>query len=263
MRPIALCAAALLLAGCAETTSTQGIGGLSASASPRPKTIVVSDFTVSSDLVVIDRGYTARVERKIGQYPTFERKQRTLERVNDEIVATIIATLREAGLDAQPGAEEGVSLTDRVLIVSGRLVPAGSSAKKNEAGIGGGKSGAAAEIALSSLSSFGKKKLIGFDVSPTGGKKGPGGKTAAALNASIAAAVGDKAAVKLSPDVETVARAIGRAAGDKIVAYASEQGWLAHPGEGGAEETKPDAKPDAASDKVKLPAPHPAKKPEA
>ena len=109
MRLIALCAAALLLAGCAESSPMRGnaFGGKAwgDNASARPRMIVVTDFVVSSDLVVIDRGYTARLEKKIGEYPTFERKPRTLERVNDEIVATIVATLRSAGLDARPGSE--------------------------------------------------------------------------------------------------------------------------------------------------------------
>ena len=41
--------------------------------------------------------------------------------MNDEIVATIVATLREAGLDAQPGSEEGLTLNDEAVVVNGRL----------------------------------------------------------------------------------------------------------------------------------------------
>jgi hypothetical protein len=264
MRLIALCAAALLLAGCVETTSTGG-KVFGDSTSPRPKTIVIADFTVSSDLVVIDRGYTARLERKIGEYPTFERKQRTLERVNDEIIATMVATLKSVGLDAQPGSEESLALSERAVVVHGRLAPANASAQKNEAGIGGGKSGVIAELTLSSSGTFGKKQLLSFSTEPAG-KKGASGKAATAMNASIAAALGaEKSAVKLSPDVESAARAIGLSAGDKIVAYAKEQGWLNKPDDDGAEEAKPEAKP---ADKdvpktVKLPPDKPAKKPEA
>jgi hypothetical protein len=266
MRLIALCVAALLLAGCADSPSSRGGKVFGDNAAPRPKSIVVVDFVVSSDLVVIDRGYTARLERKIGPYPTFERKQRTLERVNDEIVATMVATLRAAGLDAQPGSEEALSLAERAVVVRGRLAPANASAKKNEAGIGGGHSGVIAEMSLSSSSAFGKKQLLSFTAAPVAGKKNAGGKAAAAANAAIAEVLGDKAAVKLSPDVEVVARGIGRAAGDKIVAYASEQGWLNKPDEGGADAGQTGAKSDEArpTDKmVKLPPARPAKKPEA
>jgi hypothetical protein len=268
MRLITLCVAALLLSGCADSPSGRDGKVFGDNAAPRPKSIVVTDFVVSSDLVVIDRGYTAQLERKIGPYPTFERKQRTLERVNDEIVATIVATLRSAGLDAQPGSEEALSLAERAVVVRGRLAPANASAKKNEAGIGGGHSGVVAEMSLSSSSTFGRKQLLSFTATPASGKKSAGGKAAAGANAAIAEALGDdKAVVKLSPDVEAAARGIGRAAGDKIVAYASGQGWLNKADEGAAaearpkEKTKSEAKPDArpeAKPEAKL-----AKKPEA
>ena len=258
MRLITLCAAALLLAGCADSTvsRTSGVYGSSDTTSARPNTIVVTDFTVSSDLVVIDRGYTARLERKIGPYPTFERKQRTLERVNDEIIATIVATLRSAGLEAQSGSQESLSLAERAVVVSGRLVPANPSAKKNEAGIGGGHGGVSAEMSLSSSSTFGNKKLYGFVTDPADGKKSIGAKNAAAANAAITAVLGDKAAVKLSPDVEAAARALGRAAGEKIIAFARTQGWLSKPNEG-------EAAPEAKDNVVKLPAARPAGKPAA
>ena len=87
----------------------------------QPKSFVVSDFVFSSDVTAVDRGYTARLQRKIGAFPTHERKQRTIERVNDEMVAAIIATLDEAGLKAGPGREEGLTLNDDVVLVTGRL----------------------------------------------------------------------------------------------------------------------------------------------
>lgn len=234
MRLIAVCAFALLLAGCAESTLIQS-GALSGggASSPRPKAVVVSDFVIAPDVQVLDRGFTTRLERKIGSFPTHERKQRTLERVNDEIVATLVATLREAGLDAQPGSEEGLSLSDSAMLVTGRLRPSDAAAKKNEAGIGGGKSGVFADMTLSSFSGFGKRQLLAFTAEAGGGKL-PAGKQAAAFNALVAEALaGNKAAPeKLSPDVEAAARRIGRGAGDKIVAYGRTQGWFS----GGAEE---------------------------
>jgi hypothetical protein len=36
---------------------------------PRPKTIVVSDFVFSPDVVELDRGFTARLSRKLGELP--------------------------------------------------------------------------------------------------------------------------------------------------------------------------------------------------
>ena len=258
MRLIAVCALALLTAGCAESALTQS-GALSGGApSARPKTIVVTDFTISPDVLVLDRGFTTRLERKIGAFPTFERKQRTLERVNDEIVATVVATLREAGLEAQPGSEEGLSLSDSTVLASGKLRPSDAAAKKNDAGIGGGKSGVVADMTLSSFSGFGKRQLTAF-TADAGGKV-PAGKQAAPFNALVAEAlVANKAAPeKLSADVEAAARRIGRGAGDKIVAYGKAQGWFG----GGAEEGAAEAAP-AAVEKPAKPATRTAAKPEA
>ncbi len=248
MRFILACAAALLLAGCANSSI-----GLSGDKAARPKTIVVTDFVFAPDVVAIDRSFTARLERKIGAFPTYERKQRTNERVNDEIVASIIATLREAGLEAQPGSEDGLSLKDDVVVVSGTLRAADpAAAKKNLVGFGAGRGGVIAAMTLGSFSSFGKKQLLSFAVDQPGGRK-PGGKTSPATNAAIAEALAaEKAASeKLSPDVEAVARSLGRAVGEKIVAYAREQSWLQN---AAAAAPPPDDKP------ARLPARKPNKK---
>lgn len=270
MRLFTLCAVALLLAGCAESNVSRSsdVFGTAAS-SPRPKAIVVSDFAVSPDVLVLDRGFTSRLERKIGAFPTHERKQRTLERVNDEIVATVVATLREAGLDAQPGSEEGLTLSESAMVVNGRLRPSKEDAKKFEAGIGGGHGGVVADITLSSFSGFGKKQLLAFVAEPAGGRAPAGNaKATAAYNAAIAAslAAAKAAPEKLSPDVEAAARKIGRAAGDKIVGFAKAQGWLETPAGGKSEPATSEApKPagDADTQMVKLPASKPAKKPAA
>lgn len=209
----------------------------------------------------MDRSFTARLERKIGAFPTYERKQRTLERVNDEIVATIIATLREAGLEAQPGSEEGLSLSDDAVLVSGKLRPTDpAAAKKHEIGIGNGRGGVVADMTLSSFSGFGKKQLLAFAAEPPSGRKAGAAvsaKAAAASNAAITQALaGAKASPeKLSPDVEAAARKIGRAAGENILSFAKTQGWLEKPADA---EAAPDEKVVA-----KKPASKPEKKPEA
>ena len=119
VRLIALCLAAALLAGCAGGSGSFGsFGGGDTS---RPKAIYVGDFVFGDGVVAVDRGFTARLERKVGAFPTFERKQRTNERTNDEIVAAIVVTLREAGFDAQPGNEDTLSLKDDAVVVSGTL----------------------------------------------------------------------------------------------------------------------------------------------
>src|SRR5512141_2693865 len=151
--------AALALAGCANTGGTNSLFG---EAATRPKTILVADFVVSPEVDAIDRGFSARMDRKGINYPILERKRRTLGRVNDEIVATIVATLREAGLDAQPGSEEGLPLNDEAAVVNGRLRGGEQTGptKNKQIGFGGGHGGVVADMTVSYFSSGGKKLLL-------------------------------------------------------------------------------------------------------
>jgi hypothetical protein len=240
----------MLLAGCANSS----LGSLSSGPAPPPKAVVVTDFVFGTDVAAIDRSFTARLERKIGAFPTFERKQRTNERVNDEIVATIVATLREAGLDAQPGSEVSLSLKDDAVSVSGTLRAADPAAgKKNLVGFGSGRGGVIADMNMIRVSGGGKRPLLTFAVDAGKRVAVPAGKTAAGFNAAIAASLtaAKAAPEKLSPDVEAQVRSLGRAIGDEIVAFAKEQGWLTAP-ETAAEPAAADEKP------VKLPPAKPA-----
>ena len=225
--------AALALAGCVDTGSIGSAGSLGMSGqAARPKTIVVGDFTIASDLVVIDHGFSVRLERKGGDYPILERRQRTAARVNDEIVATIIATLREAGLDAHPGSEEGMSSRDNMLFVSGRLRAADESADKNKqkyAGFGPGRSGVVANMNLSRFAWGARKTVLTFMAGGKGKERAPrNAKLAKARDTDIAAALVAEDAVpeKLSPDVEAQARGLGGAIAAHIVDYAKTQGWV-------------------------------------
>jgi hypothetical protein len=90
--------------GCANTGDTNGMFG---GAPPKPKTVLVADFVASPE-VGSERPRLQHADGPQGrQFPILERKRRTLGRVNDEIMATIIATRREAGLDALPKARAG------------------------------------------------------------------------------------------------------------------------------------------------------------
>lgn len=248
---IGLAIAALALAGCANTGGTNLFG----STAVKPKTVLVTDFTVAPDVDAIDRGFSLRMDRNGSNFPILERKRRTLARINDEIVATIVVTLREAGLDARPGSEEALTLNDQAAVVSGRLHGGeqGSGKKAKPIGFGAGHDGVVADITISLFSSGARKHLTGFSVDAKDAGKPPTGKQAAERNAAIAAVlVTEKAEVKLSPDVEAQARRLGRAAGEKVAAYAREQGWIAAP-----EATAAPEEP------VKLPQAKPAQKPKA
>ena len=250
---------ALALAGCANSGGLQGAFG---AVPARPKTIMVSDFVLSSDVAVVDRGYTARLERKVGSFPTFERKPRTIERVNDEIIASIIATLREAGLDAQAGNEDALTLSDEALLVTGRIRPTDLSAVAKNKPVVFGAGRVSADMTVSAFSGHGKKQLFTFIADTQGAGRPLAGKSAAARNAAIAEALTAQKAPpeKLSANVEASARRLGRAVGEKIVTYAKEQGWLTPPeGAQAPPQVSPEAQPEA-EQRVKLPDPKPAQR---
>jgi hypothetical protein len=242
MRSMFACVAALLLAGCANSSL-----GLSGSSGPvaRPKTIVVSDF-VFGDVTAIDRAYTVRLERKIGPFPPHERKPRTLERVNEEIVANVVAALRGAGLDAQPGgadssAGEGMVLVTGILRGTEAAPPSDSKKPRpvtDQIGFGTGRPNVVAEVKVLS----GRRTLTSFNAEAGGGRGQSAGnaRQAAAQNSAIAAALVEQKAApeKLSPEVEGHARRLGRNVADQVLAYAKEQGWLNAPAEVASGEPK-------------------------
>jgi len=231
LMPLNMTLIALVVAGCTATGALQsGISGVQS----KPNIVLVSDFTVASEIVVIDRGYTARLERKVGAYPTHERRQRTIDRVNDEIVATIIVTLREGGLDARNGSEDTLTLDQNAFVVTGNLRPSEpvTEKNKNSIGFGSGRGHVVAAVSGSLYSAGGKHDLLTFNVESAGKRESPvSAKVAAARNAAIASVVAANggSTERLSPDVEAPARRVGRAIGERLLGYAKEQGWLEQP----------------------------------
>jgi len=229
MRPVSISVVlgALALAACAGGSLQTGLGLQS-----RPNTVLISDFTIASEVVPIDRGYTARLERKVGAIPAHQRRQRTTERVNDEIVATIIASLREAGLDARGGSEDTLTLDQSALVMTGSLRPGVPVTEKNKntIGFGAGRGHVVAAMSGSLFSGGGKRDVLTFNAEATAPKREPAvpPKVAAGRNAAIASiiAANGGATERLSPDVEAPARRLGRAIADRILAFAKEQGWL-------------------------------------
>jgi hypothetical protein len=232
MRVLAFAAllAALALAGCVDIGSpaVQASGG----ATPRPKTVVVSDFTISSDLAVIDHGFSTRLESSGGNYPILERRGHVAARVNDEIVATIVADLRAAGLQARPGGEGALANRDDVMLVSGRLRPKDETAQKLPYGFGPGRGGVVADMNLARFAWGAKKPLFSFSAE---GARAPKSVVAAERaknrDAEIAKALTaeNTVAVRLSPEVEVQARSLGDAIAAQIVAYARTQNWVKEP----------------------------------
>lgn len=244
MRLVAMCAAALLLAGCANSDvpgkpgAYSMFGGGDKSA---PKTVVLTNFILAAEVPVIDRGFSARQESKGGNFPILERRARTAARVNDEINANVAVTLREAGFDALPGSPEAMRLGDNTVAVRGRLRPNDKEMPVTRMGFGAGRGNVMADMTVTALR--GGPAAMTFSVGLPNNIKPPGGPARDAAVAAILASE-DTSPEKLSSDVEAQARKLAAAIAEKIIAYARQQSWPKHSPDGEAD-AKSDAKSDA------------------
>jgi len=259
-RPVHLfiCLILLAVAGCANSSvqETQtSVGG----APPRPKPMLVSDLVFSPDVAVVDRGFAARLENKLGTMSNDIVKSITAKRVNDEIVATVIVLVGAAGLNARPARQQELMPKNGALVITGRLHATDQSNRqqRNPVGFGTGSS-VVADMTLSEVSEGTEKQLLTFTAQAESGRQSGAamtGPAAPAFSAAITAVLAAKSApdVNLSPDVEAQARGLGRAVADKIVAYAGQQGWQtnavspAPPEDTNRAKTKPDRLPVAAA----------------
>lgn len=239
LRSFAAILPALALAACAGGS----FGDLGGKSSP-PKAVVVADFVVSPEVIAIDRGYSLRHEKTNPNLPILERNRRTMDRVNDEIIAAAVATMREAGIDARPGGEDAINLREDVLLVRGRLRASDKvkPARRNNVGFGNGRSNIVADMTIVRVSSGRRQQVDTFTADGSGRKPSSGKAAVAAYNAAIAAALvaQNTAPEKLSPDVEGPVRRLGASIGEQVVAFVKQQGWTmsAQPQE---EAVKPEA----------------------
>lgn len=225
---IFICSISLVAAGCANTSvpETQTSAG---GAPPRPKTVLVNDFAFSSDVAVVDRGFAARLESKLGSMTYDVVKAITARRVNDEIVATAVVLVRAQGLNARQGGEGELKQQNGALVVTGRVhaVNQGNHPPRNPVGFDAGN-GVVADVTVSELSEGTQKPLLTFTAQAQNGRRSAEESDAPAFSAAIGTLLAARSApdVNLSPGVEALARGLGRAVADRIVAYAGQQGWV-------------------------------------
>jgi hypothetical protein len=226
------CLIALAIPGCAST-SVQVVQTSIGGAPPRPKTVLVNDFVFSSDVTVVDRDFTARLESKLGNPANDVIKALAAKRVNDEVVATIIVILHyDAGLNAQPSSDVEIGPKDGTLVITGQLHAVDQVNRPQRNAVAFGTGGVAvADITVSQVSEGTKKQLLTFTAQTQSGRQSGAaitGPAAAARKAEITAVLTSKNSpdVDLSPNLEAQARGLSRAVADKIVAYAVQQGWV-------------------------------------
>jgi len=234
LRALGGLAFALALAACGQT-NVQTMSSMFSPGLARPAAIVVSDFDFSPDVVLLDRGFAAQLKRRMGNVPPEQVREQLAARVSQEIVGTMVATLREAGLTAREGAEETIVLNEPTLLVTGkvRAIDQGNRTQRNVIGLGAGKSEVAADVVVAHLSTSGKKEVLAFAAEAESGRR-PGAVVTGPLGAArgaatVAATAAGAVSEKLSAEVEAHARHLAQAAARRIIAYATEQGWLTKP----------------------------------
>jgi hypothetical protein len=221
---------ALAIAGCAGTgtgvgTSEPAGQSLAGDGTPQAMTVLVNDFEFSPDVDVVDHEVSAKLSSKLGAAVSPNAiKGITVRRVADEIVAIVVAVLREeTSLNVNAGNDEDIPPKGATLVITGQLRAAekGGHSEQNPVRFG---AGTVADVALQQVVAGAKKQLLNFTAQS--GHGSGGGINKRTLDAQIAAVLGAKSSpdVKLSPDVERQARDIGRAIAERIAAYTLQQG---------------------------------------
>ena len=106
---------------------------------------------------------------------------------------------------------------------------------KNNFGFGAGRGRIVASMTGVLFSAGGKREVLAFNTEVGAGKRDPAvpPKVAAARNATITSLVAASGGPteRLLPDVEGLARGFGRKIGERVLAFAKEQGWNGVPAE--------------------------------
>lgn len=219
---------AFALGACGQTNIQKMPGLFSSSGVTKPEVVVVSNFNFSAETVALDRGFAAQLRRRMGNVSQEEMRRQIASRVGREIVDAMVETLRAAGLQAREGNQESVVADQPTLLVTGtvRRIDEGNRARRAVVGFGLGKTAVVSDVVVTHNFRGTMKEAFVF-VAEAGSAPRPGG-TAGVARAVAGAATG-AAMDKLSPEVEAGARRLGQAAARRIIAFATEQGWVAKP----------------------------------
>jgi hypothetical protein len=236
---LALAIATLQLTACSTRVITTGGDPSAASAAaplPRPRRVLVADFTTAESEVRLDQGVGARLTRVVDGSDAPMEEQRTSEEVRQAISETLIGKLVAMGFEAdrappQPAPQAGD------LLIQGQLldIDAGNRTRRLAIGFGAGKSEVEATVEVAYYTSVGASPLLlrSYDATANSGRK-PGlavGGAAGAAERSLApialsGAVGTAGEIRKSGvagEGQRLAERIAANLGDYFV----EQGWMA------------------------------------
>lgn len=226
----AVALAAAFLAGC-STANTGNFSVFGGSLS-KPQVILVGDFEIPPNAVALDGGMAARLKRSMKGASQDAMRAEIGRRVSGVIAETVVANLRAAGIEALPGSRQLAIEGQTTLVVGGRVraIDEGNRMRRSVIGFGAGKSKVIADVQVTHLSPGESKDVLSFTAEAESASK-PGAVARAPIGGAVAVAgaVTGLAAERLSADVEAQARRIGDAVSQRLIGFATEQGWVSKP----------------------------------
>jgi len=234
---LGLLAAALPVAGCSTRVESTGtyvapVQG-AAAALPRPRKVLVADFSTDWSGVQLDQGIAARLNRQVGGADPSAEQYRTSLDVQEAISESLVENLRKMGLPAErAGANTVPGGTD--LLIQGQIVriEEGNRTRRLAVGFGAGKSDVQAEAQVYYLRPDAPPQLLQtYDADANSGRK-PGlamGGVMAAGGSVAPAVVGGVIGLHGEATKAGVAGE-GQRLGDRLAYnlahFFAQQGWI-------------------------------------
>jgi len=216
-------------AGCA--TNGASVATFFGGGTPKPKSIVVSEFEIAPGTVSVEGGLAASYRRKLGKVTPDQLKAELTTAVNEAVAESMVTALTDGGLPAAAGSGEVAEGAEPAFVVTGRIrkVDNKDQMKRRLSGLGPLRGSVTAEVKLNQEAAGARKELLAF-VGDDGVKPIPAANaTAAAASAAPATTASTGLEPKLTSSVAAEARRIGKVSANRILAYAVEQGWIAKP----------------------------------
>src|SRR5262245_52223567 len=126
---LALAAMALMIAGCARV-STEYVEN-SIDRLPTPELILVYDYQVSPNQVLLDSAISSRVERAVKGTPEAEDQLKVEQEVSRALTATLVDEIRKLGIRAEP-ATMASPVAGPTLSIEGQIVSINEGIRRND-----------------------------------------------------------------------------------------------------------------------------------
>lgn len=216
LRALLLAAAlALTLAGCGGGTTAQNPADAKLE---KPTKVFVAPLDTAPDLPPVDPALAARLRRDLPGLTDDAAQIEALRRFDIAVVEALVSTLRAGGMEAAPGGGERLMASDVGLMISGKLRADAGADPSGRARRAGAPRVAADFTLIYYANTQVSRPVLSFatEAQPVGAP-------------SPARPPAGAGGTRLSPEVDASARQIGRAAGERVLGFAAEKGWIKAP----------------------------------